>query len=162
MVSIQSSHTFPSKCKCSSHFGDHMSCSLLTPQLYSRNCFSCGNVICGIHYLYSVSCLSFGDVICGIVGVYLTAQTTGGTTLTTIGIANGSTLTLIIFYALKFVLSYSLFTFEPKTPPSSILFFLLKALLRESITIFFLFSNVFNIFFVVFLTLTSGFYGLSF
>jgi hypothetical protein len=31
MVSIQSSHTSPSKCKCSSHSGNLMSCSLLTP-----------------------------------------------------------------------------------------------------------------------------------
>jgi hypothetical protein len=60
------------------------------------------------------------------------------------------------------VLSYSLFTFEPKAPPSSILFFLLKALLGEYATIFFLFSNVLRIFSLVFLTLASGFYGLSF
>jgi hypothetical protein len=52
-----------------------------------------------------------------------------GITYTTVGIANGSTLPLIIFYALTFVLSYFLFTPKLETPPSSTLFFLLRTLL---------------------------------
>ncbi len=84
------------------------------------------------------------------------------TTYTIVGIADGSTLPLIIFYALKYVLSCSLFTPKPKTPPFSTLFFLLKALLGESIVAFFLFSNVFCISSLVLLTLANVFYGLSF
>jgi hypothetical protein len=86
--------------------------------------------------LCSLNYLSCGDVICGTIIVYLTTCTTVGTT-------NGSTLRLIIFCALKSVLSCSLFTFEPKAPLSSTLFFLLKALLgKSSATYFFLFSSV--------------------
>jgi hypothetical protein len=48
VVSIQSSHKSPSKYRCSSPFGNLMSCSLLTPQLCSFKCFSYDNVICGI------------------------------------------------------------------------------------------------------------------
>jgi hypothetical protein len=48
MVSIQYSHTSPSKCRCSLPFRNLMSCSLLTPWLCSLNYPSCGNVICGI------------------------------------------------------------------------------------------------------------------
>ncbi len=151
-----------SKCRCSSPFGNRMSCSLLTPQLCSCNCFSFGNVICGICCLYSPCCLSYGDVIYGTVGVYLTTYTTSGTTLTTIGIANGSILPLIIFYAFKFVLSYSLFILQPKAPPSSTLFFLLKTFLGKSTTIFFLFFNALSISSLVLLTLASGLCGLSF
>jgi hypothetical protein len=67
-----------------------------------------------------------------------------------------------MFYALKFVLSYSLFTLELEVAPSSITFFLLKALLRESTVAFFLFSNVVCISSLVLLTLVGGFYGFSF
>jgi hypothetical protein len=75
---------------------------------------------------------------------------------------NGSTLPFIIFCALKFVLSYSLFTPEPKAPPSSTLFFLLKALLKKFAITFFLFSSVVYMSSLVLLTLVDGFYGLSF
>jgi hypothetical protein len=82
--------------------------------------------------------------------------------LTTIGIVDGSILPLIIFCALKFVLSYSLFILEPKAPPSSILFFLLRALFEKSATAFFLFSSVIYISSLILLTLAGGFCGLSF
>jgi hypothetical protein len=59
-------------------------------------------------------------------------------------------------------LFFSLFTPKPKAPPSSTLFFLLKALLGESTASFFLFSSVIYISFLVFLTLAGGFCGLSF
>ncbi len=162
MVSIQLSHTSPSKCKCSSPSGNLMSCSLFTPWLCSPSCFSCGNVICSISYLYSLDCLSYGDVICGTDVVYLTTCTIGGIALTTVGIVDGSTLPFIIFYALKFVFFCSLFTLNLEPPPSSTLFFLLKALLRESIVVFFLFSSVVYISSLVLLTLYSGLSGLSF
>ncbi len=55
--------------------------------------------------------------------VYLITCTTIGTTLT---ITNGFTLPLIIFYALKSVLSCSFLTPKPDTLPSSTLFFLLS------------------------------------
>ncbi len=122
MVSIQSSHTSFLKCKCSSPFGNLMSCSLLTPWLYSLNCFSCGNVICGISCLCSLSCLSYGNVICGTATISLI-------TCTTIGTANGSTLPLIILCALKSMLSCSFFILELEAPPFSTLLFLLKTLL---------------------------------
>ncbi len=134
MVSIQYSYTSPSKCKCSSLFGNLMSCSLLTSSFYSLNCFSCG------------------DVIYGIAKVYLTAYTTISTIITIVSITDGSTLPLIIFYALKSILSYSIFILEPKAPPSSTLFFLLRALLGESMAAFFLFFSV----------IWDGFCGLSF
>jgi hypothetical protein len=69
MVSIQSSHTSPSKCRCSSPSKNLMSCSFLTPWLYYHSYLSCGDVIYGISYLCSFSYLSCGDVICGIVVV---------------------------------------------------------------------------------------------
>jgi hypothetical protein len=62
--------------------------------------------------------------------------------LTIIGSADGSTLPLIIFYAFRFVLSFSLFIYEPEALPSSTLFFLLITLLGESAATFFLFYNV--------------------
>jgi hypothetical protein len=65
-VSIQSSYTFPSKCKCSSPIGNLVSCSSLTSCLYSLNCLTCGNVICGTSYFCSLSCLSYGHVICDV------------------------------------------------------------------------------------------------
>jgi len=137
VVSIQSSYTFPSKCRCSSPFKNLVSCSPLTSCLYSLSSFSRGNVICGIFIVYLVAC-------------------------TTIGTVNGSILPLIIFCALTFVLSCSFFTFEPKVPPSSTLFFLLRALLGESVAAFFLFFNVVCISSLVLLTLVDGFYGFSF
>jgi hypothetical protein len=129
VVSIQSSHTSPLKCRCSSPSKNLMSCSLLTPWLYSLSCPSYGDVICGISCLCSLTCLFYGDVICGISIVCLTTCTTISTTLTTIGIVDGSTLPFIIFCALKFVLFCSLFTLEPKAPPYSTLFFFLKTLI---------------------------------
>ncbi len=107
MVFIYFSHTSPSKCRCSSPFGNLMSCSFLTPWLYSLSYLSCGDVICGISHPYSLGCFSCGDVIRGIVVVCLIACTIGGIALTTIGTTNGSTLPLIIFCALKYVFSYS-------------------------------------------------------
>jgi hypothetical protein len=50
MVSIQSSYTSPSKCRCSSFLGNLVSCTLLTSLLNSFNCFSYGDVICGTSY----------------------------------------------------------------------------------------------------------------
>ncbi len=162
MVSIQSSHISHSKCRCSSPSGNLMSYSLLTPWLYSFSCLFFGDVICGISCLCSLGCLSYGDVIYGTTTICLTACITSDTTLTTIGIVDGSILPLIIFCALKFVLSYSLFILEPKAPPSSILFFLLRALFEKSATAFFLFSSVIYISSLILLTLAGGFCGLSF
>ncbi len=132
-----------------------MSCSLLTPWLCSFNCFSCGNVTCGISYIYSLGYLSYGDVIYGIAIVYLTA-------LTIVGIVDGSTLPFIIFCALKSMLSCSLFTPNLEAHPSSTLFLLLKTLFGKFVVDFFLFSNAFSIPSLVLLTLVNGFYGLSF
>ncbi len=67
MVSIQSSHISPSKCRCSLPSGNLMSCSLLTPWFCSLNYLSCGDVIYGISCLCSFGCLSCGDVIYGII-----------------------------------------------------------------------------------------------
>jgi hypothetical protein len=72
VVSIQSSHTSPSKCRCSSPSGNLMSCYLLSPWLYSHNCLSCDDVICGISSLYSLGCLSYGNVNYGTIEVCLT------------------------------------------------------------------------------------------
>jgi hypothetical protein len=76
MVSIQSSYTFASKCKCFSPFGNLVSCSFLTSWFYSFSCLSCGDVICGTSYLCSLSCVSYGVVICGNSIVYLATCTT--------------------------------------------------------------------------------------
>ncbi len=162
MVSIQSSHTSPSKCRCSSPSGNLISCSFLTPWLYSLNCLSYGDVICGISYLCSLGYLSCGDVIYDIVVVCLTTCTTSDIALTIVGTVDGSILPLIIFYAFKSVHSYSLFIPEPKSPPSSTLFFLLRVLLEEFVATFFLFSSVVYISSLVLLTLADGFHGLSF
>jgi hypothetical protein len=123
--------------------------------LFSLSCLSYGDVIYGISCLYSLNYFSYGDVICGTIVVYLTAYIAVSTT-------NGSILPLIIFCALKFVLSYSLFTHKLEAPPSSTLLFLLKALLGESTTAFFMFSSAIYISSLVLLTLAGGFYGLSF
>jgi hypothetical protein len=105
---------------------------------------------------------SCGNVIYGTSTIYLATYTIVGSYHTTIGITNGSTWYLIIFYAFAFMLVYSLFTHELDALPSSILFLLLRALLGESIVAFFLFSNVMYISSLVFLTLVDGFYGFSF
>jgi hypothetical protein len=144
VVSIQSSYTSSSKCKCCSPSRSLVSCSLLTSCLYSLNYPSCGNVICGTYV------------------VYLTTCTTISTTHTTIGTTNGSTLPLIIFCALTSMFSYSFFTLKLEAPPSSTLFFFLRILLGKFTPTFFLFSSDVYIFSVVLLTLFGGFYGFSF
>jgi hypothetical protein len=58
--------------------------------------------------------------------------------------------------------SYSFFTPKPKAPPSSTLFFLLRALIGKSVVAFFLFSSVVYNSSLVLLTLAGGFCGLSF
>ncbi len=145
----------PSKYKCSSPSGNLMSCSFLIPWLCSLNCLSYGNVICGISYLCSLDYLSYGNVICGIIVVCLIA-------CTTISTADGSILPLIIFYALKYVLSCSFYTPQLEAPPSLTLFFLLRTLLGEFDVAFFLFFSVVCISSLVLLTLAGGFCGLSF
>jgi hypothetical protein len=67
---------------------------------------------------------------------------------------------LIIFCALKYVLSCYVFILEPEAPPSSTMFFL-KALGKFVIAFFLLFGVVY-ISSLVFLTFASGFCGLSF
>jgi len=153
---------FSSKCRCSSPFGNLMSCSLLTSYLCSFSCFSYGHVICGTSCLCSLSCLSCGDVICGTFVVYLVACTTIGIARTIVGIENGSILPFIIFYALTFVLSYSLFTPKLEALLSSTLFFFLRTLFGEFATTFFLFSSAICISTLVILTLVGGFCGFSF
>ncbi len=66
-------------------------------------------------------------------------------------------LPLIIFCALKYVFSCSLFIVGLEVPPSSTLFFLLKALLGKYAAPFFLFFNVIYISSLVFLTLANDF-----
>jgi len=161
VVSIQSSYTFPSKCRCSSPFGNIVLCSSLISWFYSFSNLSCGDVICGTSCLYSLDHVSCGIIICGISSVCPIAYTTIGIAITTIGIANGSTLPLIIFCALRYVFSYSLFILELEVPPSSTLFFLLRSLFGESIVAFFLFSNVVSISSLVLLTLVGSFCGFS-
>jgi hypothetical protein len=92
---------------------------------------SCGDVICSTFYLYSLDCLSCGNVICGTFEVCLVTYITINTIHTIVRIIDGSILPLIIFCALTYVFSYSLFIPEPKAPPSSTLFFLLKTLLEN-------------------------------
>jgi hypothetical protein len=94
VVSIQSSYTFASKCKCFSPFGNLVSCSLLTSWLCSFNYLSYGDVICGTSCLYSLCCVSCGVVIYGIFVVYLVA-------CTIVGIVDGSIILFIIFNALE-------------------------------------------------------------
>ncbi len=88
----------------------------------------------------------------GIFVVCLVAYTIVGTTHTTIYSAYGSTLPLIIFLALKYMLSCSFFTYEPKALPSSTMFFLLIIFLGESIIAFKLFSNAIYISSLIFKT----------
>jgi hypothetical protein len=122
----------PSKCRCSSPSGNLMSCSLLT-----LSYLSCGDVIYGISCFCSLGYLSCGNVIYNATIVYLTTCTNVGTAFTTIDIANGSILPLIIFYALKSMVSCSFFIPELHALSFSIMFFLLKALFREPIVVFF-------------------------
>jgi hypothetical protein len=124
------------------------------------SCPSCGDVICGIFGLLNY--FSYGVIICCTIIVYLIAYIIIRNTLTTIGTSNGSILPLIIFYAFKSVLSYSLFIPKHEAPPSSTLFFLLRALCGKFVATFFLFSNVVYISSLILLTLAGGFYGLSF
>jgi hypothetical protein len=112
---------------------------------------------CHFSSIYSLNRLSYGNVICGTIVVCLTTCTTIGTPLTTIGTANGSTLPFIIFYAFKYMLSCSLFIPETKAPPSSTLFFLLRALFEEFDATFFMFSSVVYISSLVLLTLANFF-----
>jgi hypothetical protein len=104
MVSILSSYTFPSKCRCSSSSRNLVSCSSLTSYLYSLSCLSYGDVICGTFYLCSFDSLFCGDVICDTFVVCLVVYTIVGTTRTIIGIEDGSILPLIIFYVHTYVL----------------------------------------------------------
>ncbi len=135
MVSIQSSHISLSKCRCSSPYGNLMSCSFLTPQLCSLSCPSCDDVICGISYSCSFGCLSCGNVIYGTTTICLITRTIIGTT-------NGSTLPFIIF------MPSNLCSLVPFSFLSLRLFllqfcsFFLKTLLGEYVVAFFLFSNV--------------------
>jgi hypothetical protein len=59
VVSIQSSYTFASKCKCSSPFGNLVSCSLFTSWFCSFSCLSYGDVIYSTSYFCSLSCVSW-------------------------------------------------------------------------------------------------------
>ncbi len=131
MVSIQFSYTSPLKCRCSSPSTNLVSCSPLTSYLYSLSCLSCGYVICGTSCISSLSSFSCGDIICGTSIVYLAAYTTIGTAHTIVGIADGSTLPLIIFCAFISMLSYSFFILKLEPPPSSTLFFFLRNFLES-------------------------------
>jgi hypothetical protein len=102
-----------------------------------------------------LSIFSYGDYICG-------ASTLCLPTYINVGIVNGVTLPLIIFWVLASVFSYCFFTLNPKVPLSLTLFFLFKALLKDYATIFLLISNAICISSVVLLTLVYGFYGLFF
>jgi len=92
----------------------------------------------------------------------MVACTTISTTHTIVGIVDGFTLPLVIFYALAFAFSYFVFTTEFEAPPSSTLFFLLITLYVEFVIAFFLFSSLVCISSLVILTLVGGFYGFSF
>ncbi len=139
-----------------------MSCSLFTSWLYSLNFLSCEDAICSTSNLCSLRCVSNGISIYGIFVVYLTTCTIVDTGVTTVGTANGSTLPLIIIYALKYVLSCSLFILEFEAPPSSTLFFLLRTILGEFAETFFLFSSAAYISSLVLLTLVGNFCGFTF
>ncbi len=162
MVSIQSSYTFPSKCRCFSPSRNLVSCSPLTSYLFSLSYPSYGDVICGTSCFYSLNYLSYGDVMYGTFIIYLVVCTIVGTTLITIGIANGSTLPFIILCAFTSMLSCSLFILELEAPTSLTMFFLLTTLLGEFAATFFLFSSVVYISSIVLLTLVDGFYEFSY
>ncbi len=162
MVSIQSSYTFASKCRCSSPFENLMSCSFLTSWLYSLNYLFCEDAIYRTSSLCPLNYVFCGVGIYGISAVCLATCATIGITLTIVGTTYGSTMPLIIFYALKFVLSCFVFTPKLEAPPSSTLLFLLRSFLRESIVAFFMFSNVVYISSLFFKTLVGGFCAFSF
>jgi hypothetical protein len=71
-------------------------------------------------------------------------------------------LPFIIYFALTFVLSCSLFTPKPKAPLSLVLFFLLRTLLGNFTKTFFLLFIVVYISSLVLFTLVGGLYGISF
>ncbi len=106
-------------------------------------------------YLCSFSCFSRGNVICNTFTNYLA-------TCTIIGTADGATMPLITFYALAYVLSYSLLTLEHEAPPCLTLFFFLRTHFGNYAATFFLFSNDVYISSLVLFTLGVGFYGFSF
>ncbi len=135
MVSIQFSYMSPSMCKCSSPSRNLVSWSLLTLCLCTLNCLSCGDVLCGTF------------VLC------LVAYSNVGTTY-------GATLPFIIFCACAFVLLCSFLVHDHEAPPSSTLFFHLRAFLVDFVAIFLIFSSVICIYFLVLLTLACGFCGL--
>jgi hypothetical protein len=103
-----------------------------------------------------------GDVIYGIVVVYIITYIIVGSALTTIGTTNGSILPLIIFRAIKSMLSCSLFTPKHEAPPSSTLLFFLKTLLEEFVVTFLLLYSIIYISSLILLTSTDGFCGFSF
>jgi len=92
----------------------------------------------------------------------LASYTIVGTIYVNVGIVDGATLPLITFCALASTLSYSHLIFDPKVPPSSTLFFLLRALLGDYAATFFLFSSVIYISSLVLFTLVNGFCGFFF
>jgi hypothetical protein len=59
-------------------------------------------------------------------------------TYTIVSITNGAILPLITFYALAFLLFYSLLTPKPEAPPSLALFFFLKSIFRNLLSFYFL------------------------
>jgi hypothetical protein len=99
--------------------------------------------------------LSSDTTICITRTTVGTTYTIVGITYTTIGTLDGFTLPFIIFFALTSMLSYSLFTHEHEAPPSSTLLFILRTLIGECATTFFLFSNVVYISSLVLLTLAG-------
>ncbi len=135
-----------------------MSCSLLTPSFVPL-------VVLPMVMSFVVFPTSAPSVISPMEGtavVYLIVCTIVGIALSIVGTIDGSTLPLIIFYALKSMPSCSIFTLELEALSSSTIFFFLKTLLREYAATFFLFSSVVYFSSLVLLTLASGFYGLSF
>jgi hypothetical protein len=122
VVSIQSSYTSATKCRCSSPFGNLVSCFVLTSCLYSLNYLSYGDVICHTSCLYSLDCPSCGDVICGTFVVCLVVCTIISIAHTIVGIVDGSTLPSSFFVPLLLcfhVLSSSLRLLLPQLCSSS-------------------------------------------
>ncbi len=153
MVSIQSSYSSSSKCRCSSPSRILVSCSFLTSQLHSLSYLSCGDIICGTYCLSSFGCPSYGYVICGAFVVYLA-------TCAIVGTIDGSTLPLIIFCALTLKFSCSFFT-----PKHEALFFLNFVVFLKN-TSWKICYNPVSIFKCclhrLLLTLADGFYGFPF
>jgi hypothetical protein len=102
--------------------------------------------VCGTFFFYSFIYLSCGVVIFGTFEVCLVAYTIVGTTLTIVGNVDGSILPLIIFCALTFVLSCSLYILEHEAPPSSTMFFLLQTFLESLLQPSFYFLVLFTSF----------------